>query len=140
MLQPPTSGLPGLAVERLEQTYLRTPGQATRQCFDYSAPAFDFSCRLVYDESGLVVEELSGDRRAGGLTGLRHAVSGIVRSWRKPRGHRAYERTFGRRRFRRMGADQALITAEKVVAWVRGPMREWANWVSQARRLLERGS
>jgi hypothetical protein len=46
----------GLAVERLEQTYLRTPGQAARQCFGYSALAFDFSCRLVYDESGLVVD------------------------------------------------------------------------------------
>src|ERR1700683_1195530 len=31
----------GLAVERLEQTYSRTPGQASRQCFDYSAPIFD---------------------------------------------------------------------------------------------------
>ena len=28
----------GLAVARLEQTYARTPGQATRQYFDYSAP------------------------------------------------------------------------------------------------------
>ena len=46
----------GLAVERLEQTYSRTPGQASRQCFDYRAPIFDFSCRLVYDESGLVVD------------------------------------------------------------------------------------
>ena len=43
-------------MERLEQTYARTRGQAARQCFDYSAPAFDFSCRLVYDESGLVVD------------------------------------------------------------------------------------
>jgi hypothetical protein len=46
----------GLAVERLEQTYARTPGQAARQCFDYSAPVFGFSCRLVYDESGLVAD------------------------------------------------------------------------------------
>jgi uncharacterized protein len=46
----------GLAVERLEPTYVRAAGQATRQCFDYTAPAFDFSCRLVYDESGLVVD------------------------------------------------------------------------------------
>ena len=46
----------GLAVERLEQTYSRTPGQASGQCFDYNAPIFDFSCRLVYDESGLVVD------------------------------------------------------------------------------------
>jgi hypothetical protein len=27
-----------------------------RQCYDYSAPAFEFSCRLVYDESGLVLD------------------------------------------------------------------------------------
>ena len=46
----------GLGVERLEQTYSRTPGQASRQYFDYSAPVFDFSCRLAYDESGLVVD------------------------------------------------------------------------------------
>ena len=46
----------GLAVQRLEQTYVRTPDEATRQCYDYSAPAFDFGCRLVYDESGLVLD------------------------------------------------------------------------------------
>lgn len=46
----------GLGVERLEQTYSRAPGQASRQCFDYNAPVFGFSCRLAYDESGLVVD------------------------------------------------------------------------------------
>jgi hypothetical protein len=46
----------GLAVQRLEQTYVRTPGENTRHCYDYSAPAFDFGCRLVYDESGLVLD------------------------------------------------------------------------------------
>lgn len=46
----------GLAVERLDQTYARTPGEGTRRCYDYSAPAFDFKCRLVYDESGLVLD------------------------------------------------------------------------------------
>jgi hypothetical protein len=45
----------GLAVERLEQTYLRTTDQATCQRYDYTAPAFDFSCRLVYDQAGLVL-------------------------------------------------------------------------------------
>lgn len=46
----------GLAVERLEQTYVRTPSEAAGQCYDYSAPAFDFGCRLVYDESGLLLD------------------------------------------------------------------------------------
>ena len=46
----------GLAVERLEQTYVRAPGQATRQCYDYTAPAFGFECRLIYDQSGLVLD------------------------------------------------------------------------------------
>lgn len=45
-----------LSVQRLEQEYLRTPDRGTRRCFDYTAPAFDFSCHLVYDESGLVLE------------------------------------------------------------------------------------
>lgn len=39
----------GLAVDRLEQTYLRTPGEATHQWYDYTALAFDFKCRLTYD-------------------------------------------------------------------------------------------
>jgi hypothetical protein len=30
----------GLALERLEQSYVGTSGQDTRQCFDYSAPAW----------------------------------------------------------------------------------------------------
>ena len=46
----------GLAVERLEQTYVRTPGETAGQWYDYSAPAFDFGCRLVYDESGLLLD------------------------------------------------------------------------------------
>ena len=36
----------GLGVERLEQTYSRAPGQASRQCFDDKALVFGFSCRL----------------------------------------------------------------------------------------------
>jgi uncharacterized protein len=41
-----------LAVERLEQTYVRV----ARERYDYSSPAFDFACRLVYDDSGLVLD------------------------------------------------------------------------------------
>lgn len=45
-----------LTVERLEQTYLRIPDDATGQRYDYAAPAFDFTCRLAYDAGGLVVD------------------------------------------------------------------------------------
>jgi hypothetical protein len=45
-----------LTVERLEQTYLRMPDEAARQRYDYAAPAFGFTCRLVYDPSGLVLD------------------------------------------------------------------------------------
>ena len=45
----------GLAVERLEQTYLRAPDEAAGQSYDYAAPVFDFACRIAYDESGLVL-------------------------------------------------------------------------------------
>jgi uncharacterized protein len=43
------------SVERLEQEYLRATDRGAHQCYDYTAPAFEFACRLVYDESGLVV-------------------------------------------------------------------------------------
>jgi hypothetical protein len=46
----------GLEVHRLEQAYLRAPDEAGRQCYDYTAPAFDFACRLIYDRSGLVLD------------------------------------------------------------------------------------
>jgi uncharacterized protein len=55
----------GLAVERLEQTYARTADEASHQRYDYTAPAFDFACRLVYDESGLVLEYPGIAVRAG---------------------------------------------------------------------------
>ncbi|MGI9021770.1 MAG: putative glycolipid-binding domain-containing protein [Acidimicrobiales bacterium] len=45
-----------LAVERLEQHYVRLADEASHRRFDYDAPAFDFACRLVYDHSGLVVD------------------------------------------------------------------------------------
>jgi uncharacterized protein len=46
----------GLAVERLEQSYLRATDEDLHQRYDYDAPAFDVTCRLVYDESGLVLD------------------------------------------------------------------------------------
>jgi hypothetical protein len=55
----------GLAVERLEQTYLRAPDEAGRQRYDYAAPAFGFTCRLTYDESGLVLDYPGIAVRAG---------------------------------------------------------------------------
>ena len=55
----------GLAVEQLEQTYLRAPDEGTRQRYDYAAPAFDFTCRLSYDESGLVLDYPGIAVRAG---------------------------------------------------------------------------
>jgi hypothetical protein len=45
-----------LAVERLEQSYARVPDESSNQRYDYSAPAFEYACRLVYDESGLVID------------------------------------------------------------------------------------
>ena len=55
----------GLTVERLEQTYLRAPDEAGRQRYDYAAPAFGFICRLIYDESGLVIDYPGIAVRAG---------------------------------------------------------------------------
>jgi hypothetical protein len=46
----------GLAVERLEQIYLRTTDEATGQRYDYTAPTFGFGARLVYDQAGLVLD------------------------------------------------------------------------------------
>ncbi|MFI8520025.1 putative glycolipid-binding domain-containing protein [Streptomyces sp. NPDC085481] len=47
---------PHLTVERLDQTYHRTTDQSRHQRYDYTAPAFHFTCRLVYDESGLPLD------------------------------------------------------------------------------------
>jgi uncharacterized protein len=44
-----------LTVERLEQTYVRIADEAAQQHYDYAAPAFGFTARLGYDESGLVL-------------------------------------------------------------------------------------
>ena len=46
----------GLAVDRLEQSYIRLNDGTRGQRYNYAAPIFDFSCQLAYDESGLVVE------------------------------------------------------------------------------------
>ncbi len=54
-----------LAIERLEQTYVRIPDVASHQRYDYSAPAFEFACRLVYDDSGLVLDYPGIAVRAG---------------------------------------------------------------------------
>lgn len=46
-----------LAVERLEQCYVRLDNaEDVHHRYDYSAPVFNFACRLIYDESGLVLE------------------------------------------------------------------------------------
>jgi len=54
-----------LAVDRLEQTYLRAPGHGPGESYDYAAPAFDFECRLTYDRSGLVLDYPGIAARAG---------------------------------------------------------------------------
>lgn len=55
----------GLAVERLEQTYVRAIDEAAGQRYDHAAPAFGFGCRLVYDETGLVLDYPGIAVRAG---------------------------------------------------------------------------
>jgi uncharacterized protein len=52
-------------VERLEQLYVRVEGNDGLSAYEYSAPAFDFSCRLVYDTHGLVVDYPGIAVRAG---------------------------------------------------------------------------
>jgi uncharacterized protein len=54
-----------LAVDRLEQTYMRITDEATHQRYEYAAPAFDFTCRLVYDHGGLVLDYPGIAVRAG---------------------------------------------------------------------------
>jgi hypothetical protein len=45
-----------LRVERLGQDYQRAADEGHQHRYDYSAPVFGFSCRLAYDESGLVLD------------------------------------------------------------------------------------
>lgn len=54
-----------LSVDRLEQIYRRIADKAARQRYDYAAPAFGFTSRLVYDESGLVLDYPGIAQRAG---------------------------------------------------------------------------
>ena len=46
----------GLGVDRLEQSYTRLHDDGAREQYHYKAPAFDFSCQLVFDAAGLVLE------------------------------------------------------------------------------------
>jgi hypothetical protein len=45
----------GLRLERLEQDYTRISDDCQHQRYDYTAPMFDFSCELVYDQAGVVL-------------------------------------------------------------------------------------
>jgi uncharacterized protein len=45
-----------LRVERLEQRYERVADDAAHQRYDYSAPRFGYSGRLVYDAYGLLID------------------------------------------------------------------------------------
>ena len=45
-----------LSVGRLDQDYVRSADEGRHLRYDYAAPVFDFACRLVYDESGLVLD------------------------------------------------------------------------------------
>jgi uncharacterized protein len=45
-----------LEVERLEQRYVRIDDGTGHQRYDYTSPAFDFRCELVYDAAGLVLD------------------------------------------------------------------------------------
>jgi len=44
-----------LGVERLEQRYVRLDDDGNHQRYHYTAPGFEFECRLSYDECGLVL-------------------------------------------------------------------------------------
>lgn len=45
-----------LTADRLDQVYGRIPNEAAHRRYDYAAPAFSFTARLDYDDSGLVVD------------------------------------------------------------------------------------
>jgi hypothetical protein len=48
--------VPDLRAERLDQDDTRIADADRCQRYDYVAPAFGFTCRLRYDESGLVLD------------------------------------------------------------------------------------
>jgi uncharacterized protein len=54
-----------LAAGRLDQAYRRVPGAGDGPGYDYSAPAFGFTARLVYDHTGLIVDYPGIAVRAG---------------------------------------------------------------------------
>ncbi len=54
-----------LTAGRLDQVYGRISDEAARRRYDYAAPAFGFAARLVYDDSGLVVDYPGIALRAG---------------------------------------------------------------------------
>lgn len=45
-----------LAVERLEQSYLRAGSEGAHGRYDYSAPRFDYTGQLIYDSYGLLLD------------------------------------------------------------------------------------
>lgn len=47
------------------QTYARTADEASCQRYDYAAPGVGFAARLIYDESGLVLDYPGIAVRAG---------------------------------------------------------------------------
>ena len=52
-------------VERLEQLYERVKSSDGLSAYEYAAPSFDFSCQLIYDTHGLVVDYPGIAVRAG---------------------------------------------------------------------------
>ncbi len=58
-------GLPAGGRAAAPAVYVRAADEASRQRYDYTAPAFDFGCRLVYDEYGLVLDYPGIAVRAG---------------------------------------------------------------------------
>lgn len=52
-------------IDRLDQAYARLEDQQGRQNYDYEAPAFQFRCRLAYDNAGLVIDYPGIATRAG---------------------------------------------------------------------------
>jgi uncharacterized protein len=53
-----------LSTGRLEQNYQRIADEGGHQRYDYAAPAFGFTARLVYDSTGLVLDYPGIARRA----------------------------------------------------------------------------
>jgi hypothetical protein len=54
-----------LAVERLEQRYVRLENDRDGERYHYTAPRFGFECQLRYDQLGLVIEYPGIATRAG---------------------------------------------------------------------------